>query len=454
MSNPSKFIFKFSNSVPLSDEFKQKLTGTVNARQLVPLFSIRDILKPNPRLPKVHNVTESIMESISKTPSSFQFKSKGILLGASQYRELDRGRIEISFIDSSIEGLQDGGHNLLSLGMHILENEIDFENTLPKIRYWEEFQTFWFDNLDHIKQRISENLLKDDSTLNFEFPLEVLLPLESLSEADEKEYLNSLLEICAARNNNSELTRETVNNRQGIYDYHKQVFGEFANEIEWRTNDGGRIKVRDIVALNWIPLMKLELPIKHGVNPVKTYASKGECSKQFGMLMRHESISTAETGSVFELKDDLVRSSVEITKDLIDLYDLIYELFPNAYNKCGSFGRIKPVKWYDTEDKENPKTTSRQPTTFYRQKNVRYSYPPAFIIPIVCGLGALLNVGKKEITWKADPKKFLEDNLDQIVAIYKDMMSMANYEPNSIGKSPAIYSLVEREFENILTRMP
>jgi len=452
MSQLNTFTVKFAEFVPIEGQLMQKITGTAKARSLVPLLSMKDVLAPNPRLPKIHSVTYSIMESIQNSPSLFQFKSKGILLGSTEYRELDRKRFVVSFNDI-VEGLQDGGHNLLGLGMHILEHEAEFmPSDLKKIRRWEDFQEFWFANESAILTAIRANVENDVSTLDFSFPLELLVPIRELDEIEEREYMDSLLSICAARNNNSELTNETVNNRQGIYEQHKKAMPKYGDDVEWRTNDGGRIKVRDVVSVTWVALQKLDLPIKHGVTSVKIYSSKGDCSKQFGLLMKHKDVSSAEAGSIFELKNPGVGSAIAMSERLMDLFDLIYEKFPIAYNKVGSFGKIKPVRWYADGDSENPKTLKRQPVTPYGQRPVKYSYPPAFIYPIFCGLKALMMVDGNKIIWEVEPEEFIEDHLEEVVKTLKSLMEVAHYDPQTIGKMSAAYSLIEREIENVVSR--
>ena len=449
MSN-SKLTIRFNEYAELTNGKISKLTGTVNARQLLPLFNNPDILNPNPRLPKTGSVVNSIMESMEKTPETLQFKTKGILLGASQYRALDRKRFSINFVDSAIEGLQDGGHNFLALGIHSLLHEWKNRPEKAKVRRWEDFQELWSENCDDIISDIRDNVSSDNSSLNFDIPLEILVPANE--DFDEREFLDGLLEICAARNNNAELTNDTIANRQGVYEFHKSTLGDLSDEIEWRSNDGGRIKSRDVIALTWIPLLQLDLPVKHKITPVKIYSSKQDCSDEFTTLMKSKKISTSESGGTYLLKNPLVGSAIKKTKTLTKAYDYLYENFPNAYNKHGSFGRIKSVKWYDPEDPENPKVMKRQPKTLFSQKPVKYSYPPAFIIPILYGLSALMKQEGDEVVWIEKPKGFLEKHLDEIVKNYKDLIVAFNYDPQVTGKSAATYSVIFREFENILLR--
>lgn len=69
---------------------------------------------------------ESIQDSIECGPELFPFKTKGILLASSRYENLDRDRVRIHFDSRNIEGILDGGHNTLVIGLLILKRALDF----------------------------------------------------------------------------------------------------------------------------------------------------------------------------------------------------------------------------------------------------------------------------------------------------------------------------------------
>ncbi|MDW8444969.1 MAG: hypothetical protein RML45_12405 [Acetobacteraceae bacterium] len=118
-------------------------------------------------------------------------------------------------------------------------------------------------------------------------PIEILVPADLKDDAIVSDFRSQLLEICAARNNNAELTLETKANQKGFYEAIKAALPDkVARRIEWKSNiAGGDIKVRDIIALSWIPLSRIpDLPGKKPP-PQNLYRNKSECVKLFDELM-------------------------------------------------------------------------------------------------------------------------------------------------------------------------
>src|SRR5436190_1333044 len=72
----------------------KRYTGFVRGRDLYPLFDHLS-LDANPRAAKTGAVTNAILESLDRTPDLCPFKSKGILLGTSNYEALQRNRFEL-----------------------------------------------------------------------------------------------------------------------------------------------------------------------------------------------------------------------------------------------------------------------------------------------------------------------------------------------------------------------
>jgi len=284
-------------------------------------------------------------------------------------------------------------------------------------------------------------------------PIEILVPANDTEETQEL-FRRAILDICAARNNNVQLLVDTKANQAGHYEViKKRLDPVIAREVIWKTNESGRIPVRDIVALGWIPLSLLTMP--EGVNhvaPYQLYSSKGKCMEAFVELMENPEVSALSSGS-YELKNKYVASAFAMLKELPKLYDDIYKNFPDAYNKAeGKFGRISSVKCYDPgKYAENPqKYLRKQPTTTFYNEPMNYQYADGFIMPLVYALSALMVVEDGIIRWKVDPHEFLQKNLPSIVQHYKGVLDLSQWDPQTVGKNSVSYSMAKQQFEHCL----
>lgn len=446
--NPSNVIIRFDTVAEQAAGPVLRIVGYARARELLQLFDAAD-LEANPRSAKAGPVTEDILESIAETPDLFVFKTKGLLIGASSYERLQRNRYRLSFENTRIEGILDGGHNALAIGTHILIHALGDESIKRKARRWADFKEIWEESADEIEElrRVKvDDEFYDADALDFLVPLEILVPADLDSEESTDAFNNSLLSICSARNNNVQLTVETKANKKGFYeDLRSALPGDMAERVEWKSNDGGEIKVRDLIALAWIPLAKLELEYAPVFPPQNIYRNKGECAKLFDELMSDDRVSVATEGEYTrKINNKAVRNALKLAAELPVLYDKIYVDFPEAYNSVGGkFGMISVVKMAD-----KMKST---PTTYFTGEEVAYSYPDGLIMPLVYGLHALMEIGEDgNVKWMHNPKKFLDKNLAQIVRKYKVILDAYRFDPQKVGKNQGSYDLVLDAFETAL----
>lgn len=442
-------IIKFDYTTEQSVGQITKMVGLVKAKYLIPIIDILD-LKANPRSSKTGPVTTAIQESIENEPALFPFKTKGILLASSQYERLERGRIKISPENYAIEGILDGGHNTLAIGLHILREAMSYaEKAFPKgEKNWDCFKELWRNNRNYIDIYL-EALRKDPTigNLSFYVPVELLVPRDADDIACVDAFKNDLLEICEARNNNAELDLSSKSNQKGFFDTLKSLLESrnpsLCERIEWRRNDGGDVKTQDLIALAWIPLA-LVSPVRdergkaiEPVAPNKTYSAKGACLKQFEKLMSSPEV-TMKVGSDYrrELKNTEVASAFKIAVEMPELYDYIYESFPVLYNAAdGKYGRISEVKKLNTTRKEKKAPFSGA--------SIDMLSPEGYIMPIVYGLQALMISkvinGRREIVWTQPPMTFLQNNLGKIVKYYSGIISICDYDPQKVGKNAQSY---------------
>src|ERR1700722_18038313 len=313
----------------------KRLIGFVPGKHIVPLLD-KAGLAANPRSSRRNNVVDDILDTLEKSPELFRYKSKGLLIGTAHCEELQRNRYRLRFKEPEVEGILDGGHNLLGIGLHMLKPIME-DRDWKRIKSWDDMKVAW----DEHREQVEE--IKD--TFKFDVAVELLIPSGS-SRRDVDAFLMPLLEVCEARNNNAQLPIEAKSNKQGFYDAIKEaVPSEFAARVEWKPNswedeDEKRpIKVRDLVALAWIPLNALNeanaLPKAISVSPQNTYRNKGECSVRFEELMSMDEVTRQLQGARRELHHPGVASAFKLLADLPQLYDQIYEEFPDAYNGEG-----------------------------------------------------------------------------------------------------------------------
>lgn len=456
----AKDILRISNA---SDEDSiagiKRYTGFVRGKDLFSLFD-HGSLEANPRAAKKGHVTSAIMETLERTPELLPFKSKGILLGTSSYEALQRSRFQLEFLHPDSEGVLDGGHNMLAIGLHMLA-EVMEERDHKKLSRWEDVKDAW--------EEYREELEAARDSFEFLVPVELIVPADVDDESVVQQFEMSVLDICAARNNNAQLTQETKANKKGFYDeIRERLPEEISDRVEWKTNEWGSedsrpIKVRDLLSLAWIPLNKANeeglLPIDISVTPQNIYRNKGECSKQFDKLMEQEDVSEARDGPRHELIHEGVASCFDVLADLPKLYDKIYADFPEAYNANGyRFGANPIVKIFDparrSVAKDKTGFIASQPHTHYTGDEVYYRYPDGLIMPLVYGLKGLLTLNEDEdgIEWAVDPFEFLDNHLGDIAGAYRLVLDMARFDPQKLSKNQASHEFAVGEFEKAMIR--
>lgn len=452
MSDATSVMVKFEQSTEQFTGSIKRIVGFVKIRHMANLITAVD-LESNPRSSKTGPITDAILESLERTPDTFPSKTKGLLIGCSSYRARDRQRYELTFVEPVLEGILDGGHNALSLGLHILRTAGVSNRVLGRIKLWNDFKDVWHTHIEDVQRAVADANLEE---LDILVPVELLVPLDPEDTVVVDDFTASLLDICAARNNNSQLKAETKANQSGYFEALKEVLpSTIADAVEWKTNDGGRIKAADLVALAWIPLSLLDLPNDEDGRTVEApvpqniYRSKGDCVTRFERLMSSPEVTAAEEGQYRRnLNSKQVRSALKITAKVVELYDLIYAKFPDAYNaNDGKFMRITAVKKMNSPERKTRKYTK------YSHVEVGAAIPEGFVIPLVYGLQSLLEVDHEGcVRWRTDPDAFLATNLTSIVGEHKSAVALLDYDPQKVGKSPEAYRMAKIAYEMELLR--
>ena len=446
MSSEHTTIIRFDEQVATQkDGTIERIIGFVRAKELLTLFDDAT-LDANPRSAKTNAVTRDIIDSVREDPTTFQFKTKGILLGTSNYNKLERRRYQLNFLDPAYEGLLDGGHNMLALGIFILGHVVD-ERSVKKIKFWNDMKHLWQESRDQVRE------IRDE--LNFKVPVEILVPSEDDLDSIE-EFKMALIDICAARNNNAQLTTQAKANQKGFYDEIRNRFPtEISSKVEWKTNQwedqsDRPIKVKDIVALAWIPLTVLSEndllpkqtengPIDFSISPQSIYSGKEKLSVLFDKLMDHPEVTRPRNGPHHELHNVAISSAFTVLADLPKLHDYIFANLGDAYNKAtgGRFGGIKAVR--------KPKKGKVSSKFQYYESDRQV--PDGFVIPVLYGLKALMGVESNRVVWKQDPFSYLEQHLQDLAEQLRIFLDAFNFDPQKIGKNEGVYRSLVREVE-------
>jgi hypothetical protein len=444
---------------PLQDDPIKRLVGFVQAKNLIPLFDHAG-LAANPRSSKRNSIVSDILDTLESSPELFRFKSKGILIGTSKYSELERNRFRLEFEDPEIEGILDGGHNMLGIGLFMLRPHMD-EREWSKLKSWDDMKSAWDAHRTEIENH------KED--YDFLVSVELLVPA-SLTNGDRDQFLMPLLEVCEARNNNFSLPITARSNKQGFYAaMQAEMPSEIRERVEWKPNtwegEARRpIKVQDLEAKAWIPLNLLAeagmLPGNIRITPQNTYRNKAECSKKFEELMSLDAVTTAQEGSRRLLTNRTVASAFRVLSEIPYLSDKIYRDFPDAYNKGNRRFAANPiVKLYDPirrkqaveAGKDAKGYIASQPKTPYYREDTKYSYPEGLIAPLIYGLQGLMVVEGNEVRWAiSDISGFLDRNLAPIAESYQLVMNIAKWDPQKISKDPASYEFAIELFRQKL----
>jgi len=441
-SNTFDVDIKFEDGGDQLLKTARRITGLVRIKYIGKLINALD-LDANPRNSKVGPVTNAILETLEMSPELYPIKSRGLLLGSSKFESLDgKGRFGLTFENRQLEGVLDGGHNLLAIGIYLLEKALEDpkdKRELAKAKSWNDFKEIHTKHLLVFEKYLSSG----DDALQHKVWVELIVPPSDDTVAVER-FEGVLLEIQEARNNNVQLKAYTKTNQAGYFEELKRFTDKaIVEKIEWKENDGGKIKVADLVALTWIPLMSLEIAPEDEdgktiapPSPVALYAQKATCVNRFDEFMACPAI-TSRTGAKVSLDSAPVVSALRLASQMPGIYDFIAGHLPGSYNKSGArYGRIQAVA--------NLNKSSRQATSKFTEQLIDKKSPEGFVIPLVYAMRALIRKNDDgTLEWIMDPYTFLSNHLDPIVDNLRDFIlnpeDETSGDPQKIGKNASVY---------------
>lgn len=447
-------ILKTEEAFISKDSFSQ----SQNIKKVVTQFNVANIIKLlflanndiNPRNATNNKIVKDICDTLETNPDLFWVMTKGIVIATRSCSLLERNRIRISLynpaqasdLTKSQEGIMDGGHNAFAIAYFIASHL--FEN-LKKWKQWSDFKDFWTTHYDEIIERFEK--LGGNDFFTFKIPVEIISPLDE----DDSDYCDAISEICDARNNNAQLGQPAKDNQEGCYDYLKEVLSNYP--IIWKPGqEDGNIRIEDVISMAVIPLIflqskahRISSDIPYGtLNPVSVYSQKGACVKFFSRVLTSTEFSEKPEGlGKYILKSGLIKSALDMTEDIMNFFDLLYENFPTLYNNTGgSFGNIKKV-----ESGEKGKNKNYLFHTIDRWAT--HKYPYGFLYPLLLGVIELMEYDEKNdiVKWKINPTspQFNFEDLD--ISLFAGFFSTCGYNPQEIGKSKNYYDAASLAFQ-------
>lgn len=445
---------KFDEAVTQQISSFQRIYGLVKVRQLVELIGVVD-LDSNPRNSRAGSITADIVESLERFPETFPLMSKGILLSTTNFRRAERDRYQLKFDDKNIEGVLDGGHNLLAVGLYVLGEALSEAAISEKIGTRVVFSDFkrlfkqYFAEIDAYLRDPKNSRVVDGFV-----PLELILPLSN-DDADLVAFRDHLPLIQQARNNNAQLKNQTLADHAGIFEELKSAIEpKLRDLIEWKTNDGGVVDVRDLVALTWIVLPELDFDVRDKgekrISPPavqQLYSSKATVLNRYIEFMESPDVGTIPRGDKYELKNEKVRDALKLAATLPNLFEAVSEMVEQIFNNSSPRSKFADLTVVVASNKR------KDPVHKFSRTPAPLIVPDGFVWPVVAGFRSLIERDNDgNLSWGKDPVLFLRDHWEELSDSYFTILDGGQYDPQKVGKSKMSYDLFYSKIEAIYRR--
>ena len=452
--NQFDITLKFDEAVTQNIGCIQRVFGLVRVRQLVGLIQTVD-LDSNPRNSRAGSITADIMESLERYPETFPVMSKGILISAVNFRKAERDRYQLRFEDKSVEGVLDGGHNLLALGLYVLGEALSEASVSEKLGsrvIFSEFKSLFKQYFTEVDTFLNDP--KNSSMLERFVPVELLLPV-SETDSDQLAFRDALPLIQQARNNNAQLKNQTLADHAGIFEELKKVTDPTVRDlIEWKTNDGGVVDVRDLIGLGWIVLPELDFDAKDKSGrrisppaPTQLYSGKATVLNRYVDFMESPDVGYMPPGGKYELTNQLVSSALQLVSKLPNLYEQVCEVTEKMFDHSGSKTKFSSLTVVEAANKKG------QPLHKFTRTKAPLSVPDGFVWPLVAGFRALIERDSSGVlSWGTDPVIFLHDHWEDLSAAFFSILESGQFDPQKVGKSKLSYELIYTKIDGIYAK--
>jgi hypothetical protein len=363
--------------------------ATINAKALIKHEKELDSFrKINVREAKKSSLAwKKMRETLDEYPDQFFYRNKGILMLVDDFVFNNNTKtIEIVLANDELHGIADGGHTFDALKNYFLEN-------------------------------------KDEEADR------VYVKVEFLVGFDTKE---KVAEIVEARNTALQVQKQSIENLKNSFQSIKNIlkYEVYADDVlysEYETDEEGRkktIKITDLIS--YIVVFNIdEYGINSGKVPVEAYSSK---QKTLDLYIKMLNNNTTEKHLV-------------LLPETLKLWDTIHLNMPKIIGS--NFYKI-------SKGDGNPIIKKRKIKLPYLGEEVSFTVPAGWIYPLFASFRNLIEEKKGVLTFKKDPIKFFQENMNIIAVPYSRALKEANYEPQTFAKSRLVWRGLDLEIQEII----
>lgn len=324
-------------------------------------------------------VYNAIIDTLRTNPGEMIFRNLGITV-LSPKVEFDNktNTVTVEFLESGKHGIANGGHTFSAIQKVIREGNVDAETigeSMPVIK---------------VECIIGE--------------------LNS----------NELVDIVDGRNKSRGVQTYALENLRKSYDPLKSAltnpyYKDRISYSEYETNTEGKrkdISIREILSYIYC----LDGYFNRNTHPINAYSGKATVV-DFYKSKKH--------------KGTLSKAS-KIISEILDLRDTIYRDFPQAYNHKSVGGKFGGLGTMGVKTPKNPVQLR------FIKDTAKFSYPDAFIYPILAGFRKYID-HRGDWSWKkdskpVDPKQIWEKKRHEVAMAMKDIIA-STQNANKMGKA-------------------
>lgn len=339
--------------------------------------------KINLRDPNIKgDIYNAIIATVKNSPETFLRKNRGITVLAENV-ELNKSNDQISLTLSNdqLHGVVDGGHTFAAI------IEARDETTVGHVAF-------------HIMTGVSD--------------------------------LREVIDIVDARNRSRSAQAQSLDNLAGVYEPIKNVlegfpYAERISYSEYEVGDDKRrkpVSVREI--LSYVYALNPEDHSKSDDHPIAAYSGKGTVVNYFSPPPTSAPKGTPG-GRGYE--DRVIEKASTLLPSILAFVDFLYKEIPSAYNgtEDGERGRFGKLKTLGVQMKDT--------TLSFDGSTAKYSYPDAFLYPVLAAFRGKIVVEKGKWKWDENPEEVWRRSKEEVGSRLRQIVDRET-SINKLGKTP------------------